>query len=92
MAKTETIRAKIEPNLKREAESVFAALGLSVSEAFAPFCRQVVMHRGLPFAAEVPNEETLAAVRRVCAREGLVEYDSFEDFQEDMRDAQAAQR
>ena len=92
MAKTETIRAKIEPALKREAESVFAELGLSASEAFALFCRQVVMHRGLPFAAAIPNEETLAAIRRVRAREGLVEYDSFEDFQEDMRDVQAARR
>ncbi len=87
MAKTETIRARIEPDLKREAESVFAKLGLSVSEAFNLFCRQVVMRRGLPFAVEIPNEETLAAVRRVRAREGLVEYDSFEDFQEDMKSA-----
>lgn len=87
MAKTETIRARIEPDLKREAESIFGKLGLSVSEAFNLFCHQVVMHRGLPFAVEIPNEETLAAVRRVRAREGLVEYDSFEDFREDMKRA-----
>ena len=85
MAKIETTRARIEPELKREAERVFAELGLSASEAFALFCRQVVVRRGLPFAAEIPNEETLAAVRRVRAREGLVEYGSFEDFREDMK-------
>ena len=87
MAKTETIRARVEPELKREAERVFAELGLSASEAFTLFCRQVVMRRGLPFAVEAPNEDTLAAVRRVRAREGLVAYGSFEDFREDMKSA-----
>ena len=87
MAKTETVRARIEPELKREAERVFAELGLSASEAFTLFCREAVMRRGLPFAVEVPNGETLAAVRRVRAREGLVEYGSFEDFREDMKNA-----
>lgn len=42
------------------------------------------MRRGLPFAVKIPNEEMLAAVRRVRAREGLVEYGSFEDFREEM--------
>ena len=84
MAKTETIRARVEPELKREAEEIFGKLGLSASEAFGLFCRQVVRHRGLPFAMETPNEETLAAVRRVRGREGLVEYGSFEDFHKDM--------
>jgi len=87
MAKTALIRARIEPDLKREAESVFGKLGLSVSEAFNLFCRQVVMHRGLPFAVEIPNEETLAAIQRVHAREGLVKYDSFEDFEKEMNSA-----
>ena len=45
------------------------------------------MRRGLPFAAKIPNEETLAAVRRARARKGLVEYDSLEEFQEDMQNA-----
>ena len=33
MSKTETIRARIEPELKHNAETVLAALGLSVTEA-----------------------------------------------------------
>ena len=84
MAKTETIRARVEPALKRETEEVFRKLGLLMSEAFDLFCRKVVMRRGLPFAFEIPNEEMLAAVRRARAREGLVEYGSFEDFREEM--------
>ena len=39
------------------------------------------LKRGVP---EIPNEETLAAIRRVRAREGLIKYDSLDDFREDM--------
>ena len=84
MAKTETIRARVEPELKREAESVFVKFGLLVSETFNLFRLQVVMRRGLLFAVKIPNEETLAAVRRMRAREGLVEYGSFEDLRKEM--------
>ena len=33
MAKTEMIRARVEPELKRQAEEYFSALGLSTTEA-----------------------------------------------------------
>ena len=65
--------------LKNGAEQMRGALNLF-------FC-QVVMYCELPFAVGIPNEETLAAVCRVRACVGLVEYDSFEDFQEDMKSA-----
>lgn len=32
----------------------------------------------------IPDAETLAAIRRVRAREGLVKYDSLDDFRKDM--------
>lgn len=35
-------------------------------------------------ASRIPNAETLAAIRRVRAREGLVKYDSWDDFRKDM--------
>ena len=35
-------------------------------------------------ASWIPNAETLAAVRRVRAREGLIKYDSLDDFRRDM--------
>lgn len=37
--------------------------------------------RGVP---ETLNEETRAAIRRMRAREGLIKYDSLDDFREDM--------
>ena len=52
MAKTEMIRARVEPELKREAEELFLGLGLSATEAITLFYRQVTLHRGLPFSRE----------------------------------------
>ena len=63
MAKTETIRARVEPELKYLAEEVFSELGLSPTEAITLFYTQVTLHRGLPFEVRIPN----ARLSRRCA-------------------------
>ena len=55
MAKTEMIRARVEPELKRQAEELFSSLGLSTTEAITLFYKQVTLHRGLPFSVRMPN-------------------------------------
>jgi DNA-damage-inducible protein J len=47
--KTETVRARIDPELKRETDEVLAQLGLSTTEAIRLFLNQVKIKRGLPF-------------------------------------------
>ena len=79
-AKTEMIRARVEPELKCQAEEVFAGLGLSPTEAIALFYRQVTLHHGLPFSVKAPNAETLAALRQARAGKGLIEYADLEDL------------
>ena len=74
VSKTETIRARVEPEVKRQAESVLKELGLSPTEAIRMFYRQVILRRGLPFAAEIPNAETQAAVRQAIEGETLTEW------------------
>lgn len=80
MAKTEMIRARVEPELKRQTEQVFLKLGLSATEAITLFYRQVTLHQGLPFAVKVPNSETIAALRQAEAEEGLTEYADLDDL------------
>lgn len=46
MAKTEMIRARVEPELKSQAEEVFSRLGLTPTEAITLLYRQVIEHRG----------------------------------------------
>lgn len=80
MAKTETIRARVEPELKQQAENVLRELGLSATEAITLFYRQVTMHRGLPFEVKIPNTATAEALLQAESGEGLIEYADLDDL------------
>lgn len=61
-SKSADVRIRIEPGLKEDAVKVLAQCGLTVSDAFRLFLRQVVATQGLPFPIMVPNATTLAAM------------------------------
>lgn len=52
--KTANLYARIEPELKEEAEGILSALGIPSSNAITMFYRQIVLHRGLPFEVTLP--------------------------------------
>lgn len=52
--KTANLYARIEPDLKEQAESILAALGVPASNAITMFYKQIVLHRGLPFDVTLP--------------------------------------
>lgn len=83
MDKTETIRVRVEPEIKREAEEVFEALGLSATEAITLFYRQVALCQGLPFTVKIPNAETREAIRQAQTGDGLIHYRSVDDLMAD---------
>ena len=83
MAKTEFIRARVEPRLKHQAEEVFSKLGLSTTEAITLFYSQVTLHGGLPFAVRVPNDQTIAAMQQAGTGVGLNEYANLEALKAD---------
>ena len=78
MTKSETIRARVEPDLKQEAETVFAKLGLSTTQAITLFYKQVTLQQGLPFAVKIPNDETREALQNAYDGEDLTEYESLD--------------
>ncbi len=67
---TDQISVRIDHATKAAAEGVFDALGLSATDAIRMFYRQVAIQRGLPFAAKIPNAETLAAIKELDAGKG----------------------
>lgn len=71
MARTETIRARVEPELKSKAEAILKEVGLSSSEAMRLFLFQVVQQRGLPFEVKIPNAETIEAIENIQAGKGI---------------------
>ena len=54
MAKTANLYARIEPELKEEAESILTALGIPASNAITMFYRQIILQKGLPFDVKLP--------------------------------------
>jgi DNA-damage-inducible protein J len=58
MSKDATVRARIQPDLKKRVETMFEKLGLSTTEAITLFYRQVDLRKGLPFDVVIPNETT----------------------------------
>ncbi|MDD4681413.1 MAG: type II toxin-antitoxin system RelB/DinJ family antitoxin [Clostridia bacterium] len=54
MARTSNVFARIEPELKKQAESILNELGIPMSNAIGLFLRQVVLQRGIPFDMKLP--------------------------------------
>lgn len=52
--KTSNLYVRIEPEVKEEAESILAALGIPASNAINMFYKQIILNRGLPFEVKIP--------------------------------------
>jgi DNA-damage-inducible protein J len=63
MAANEVVRARIDARAKEEATAIFAAAGLTLSDAFRMMIRRTVALRALPFEPLIPNEETIEAMK-----------------------------
>ena len=72
MSKTSSVRARIEPELKENAERVFQDLGLSPTQAIRLFYKQVELRNGLPFAVAIPTAATVRTVEDTDAGRNLV--------------------
>ncbi|HEX4650919.1 MAG TPA: type II toxin-antitoxin system RelB/DinJ family antitoxin [Granulicella sp.] len=77
------VRARIDARVKEEAAAIFAAAGLTLSDAFRMLLMRTVADRALPFDPLTPNAETVAAMK--AARRGeLVEAGSVKDLLADL--------
>jgi len=60
MARTANIFARVEPELKEQAELVLNELGIPMSNAVGMFLKQIVLQRGIPFELKLPTRSPLA--------------------------------
>ena len=67
MAKSSNLYVRIEPELKEQAETILSALGIPVSIAITMYYKQIVLQRGIPFKAKLP-ESPLNASRMTNAQ------------------------
>ena len=54
MARTANVFARVEPEVKEQAEQVLDRLGIPMSNAVGMFLRQIVLQRGIPFEMKLP--------------------------------------
>ncbi len=59
MARTANVFARVEPEVKEQAEIVLDQLGIPMSNAVGMFLRQVVIQRGIPFEMKLPESKPL---------------------------------
>lgn len=52
--KSANLYARIEPDVKEQAESILSALGIPASNAINMFYKQIILNRGLPFEVKIP--------------------------------------
>jgi len=95
-AKTSNVSFRIDTDIKNQADSLFAQLGLNMTTAFNIFLRQAIREGALPFAVSINNTQSAAATAlleadRLLAAErsrlaGVHGY-SVVEFQNNMQEA-----
>jgi len=85
MTTTDVVRTKIDGDIKRQASTVLAGMGMSVSDAVRLLLTRIACDKALPFDPFIPNEATVAAMQE--ARHGKLP--SFDTVDALMRDLHA---
>ena len=52
--KSSNVAARVEPEIKEQAEAIMSRLGLSASAGINMFYRQIILWNGLPFRPAIP--------------------------------------
>ncbi|MYH69867.1 MAG: type II toxin-antitoxin system RelB/DinJ family antitoxin [Gammaproteobacteria bacterium] len=82
MNRTKQMQIRIEPELKTEAEAILSRLGLKPTEYIRMALSQLVLRKGLPFEARIPNSDTVAALEEPARN--LRQFDSTREVFADL--------
>jgi len=77
MPKTQTT-IRLEESDYKKAKDILKYIGMNYSQAINMFNRMVVLEKGLPFEAKIPNDETLRAMKEAIELDG--EYTTLEEM------------
>lgn len=76
--KTANVLARVEPDVKEQAEAIMAKLGVPASTVINMLYRQIIMTRSIPFSLSIPDapiarDEMDAAAFDAMMGEGLAQ-------------------
>ena len=80
MNKTAVVSARIAPDVKSKAEKILGELGLTTTEAITMLFHQINIRQGIPFPIEIPNEETMRAIRETDTGIGTTRVHSIDEL------------
>ena len=94
MSKTSNVFARVEPELKSQAEAVLSQIGLPMSNAITLFLKQVVLRHGVPFPLTLPQkpkgleemtqEELFASLKEAMDSEGRPVDETFAGLRKEL--------
>ena len=91
MAGTSNVSFRIDSDLKAQADSLFASLGMNMTTAFNVFLRQAVREGSIPFNITVntPNAETVAAILEAEQLKKNPQAKKYSDVEEALKELKA---
>ena len=84
MEKSATIQARINLEVKREAQRILSQLHISMSEAIAMYLTQITLHQGIPFEIRIPNELTQKTLKESEDGKNLHQANNVSDLFEEL--------
>ena len=63
MPTNDVVRARIDKQVKKDAQAVLNSIGLTVSDAFRMMMMRIATEKKLPFDPLIPNAETIEAMK-----------------------------
>ena len=87
---TTNITVRMDEELKKQAEELFADLGFNMTTALTAFVKQAVREQRIPFiiSRDLPNEETKKAIEEIQQLKknpDKKKYSSFSDLLEEVK-------
>ena len=84
MTQDSVVRARIDEKTKRQAEKVFAACGMTLSDAIRIMLTKTAREKEIPFSIHTPNTKTVRAIRELEKKRGKGK--SYKNLEELLKD------
>lgn len=87
---TSNVTIRMDEELKKQAEELFADLGLNMTTAFTIFVKQAVREQRIPFiiSRDVPNQQTMQAIEEIQMLKKAPNKKAYTSFSELLEDVQ----
>jgi DNA-damage-inducible protein J len=84
MALTQTVRARVDEQLKKDVEIIFNELGINTSQAINIFLKKVVSDKGIPFEMKIPTNQLQKAIEEAQNNNGSTNK-NIDDLMKDLK-------